>query len=37
MQSRKTVMMNIFVEQEQRLRHREQTLDIVGGGEGGAN
>ena len=37
MESRKTVLMNLFVGQEYRCRHREQTLDTMGEGEGGMN
>ena len=31
------VQMNLFAGQEQRCRHREETLDLAGEGEGGTN
>ena len=37
MEHRKTVLMNLSAGQEQRCRHREQTLDTAGEGEGGNN
>jgi len=37
MESRKMVLMNLFAGQEWRNRHREETLDTVGEGEGGTN
>ena len=37
MESRKMILMNLFAGQEWRHRHREQTLDTAGEGEGGTN
>ena len=37
MESRKMVLLNLFSRQEERCRHREQTLDTAGEGEGGTN
>jgi len=37
METRKKVLMNLFAGQEYRCRHREQTVDTVGEGEGGTN
>ena len=37
MESRKMVLINLFAGQQQRQKHKEQTLDTVGEGEGGMN
>ena len=37
MESRQMVLMNLFAGQQQRCRHRDRLVDIVGEGEGGTN
>ena len=37
MESRRTLLMNLFAGQQWRRRHREQTVDTAGEGEGGTN
>ena len=37
MESRKMILMNLFARQGYKSKHREQTLDTLGEGEGGTN